>query len=196
MPVRPVPWPQHHLNQSIVGSSSQYLSQSDATPAFQAAVHVYRLSHLATARNGTLPSASFLSNQTNSSATQDGEWVYFYNPEPDEKDPPTLDEIEILREFVESWGTPRAIQADTAARRLMCLCTENHQGENVDKGERVAWLLWDVGIEMPQYQPAILRLVEAIKALPTLDSTEEQIRTWRFKEKSERWRKMEAFDDI
>lgn len=105
-----------------------------------------------------------------SHATQDDLWVYFYNPEPEEEDPPTLDEIEILREFVESWGTPGAVQADTAARRLMCLCNENRQGENVDKGERVAWLLRDVGIEMPQYQPAILKLAEAIKALPELEN--------------------------
>ncbi|KAF7126014.1 hypothetical protein CNMCM5793_002373 [Aspergillus hiratsukae] len=39
---------------------------------------------------------------TDSSTTQDDMWVYFYNPEPDEEDPPTLDEIQILREFVES----------------------------------------------------------------------------------------------
>jgi hypothetical protein len=132
-----------------------------------------------------------------SSTTQDNdEWECFYHPDPDEEDAPTLDEIQILREFVERYGTPHAIPADEAARRFMSLCNEDRQGDNVDKGERVAWLLWDAGIEMPRYQPAILKLVEAIRELPKLDMTEEQIRTWRFKEKWERWRDMEAFENI
>lgn len=45
---------------------------------------------------------------------------------------------------------------------------------NIDKGERVAWLFWDVGMEMPRYQPAILKLLEARRALPKVDRTEEQ----------------------
>lgn len=49
---------------------------------------------------------------------------------------------------------------------------------------------------MPQYQPAILKMVEAIRALPGIDRTEEQIRTWRFKERLQRWIDMEAFDEI
>jgi hypothetical protein len=49
---------------------------------------------------------------------------------------------------------------------------------------------------MPQYQPAILKLVEAIKALPQLDQTEEQIRARKFEQKGVRWRDMEAFDEI
>jgi len=43
----------------------------------------------------------------------------------------------------------------------------------VDKGERVSWILWGAGTEMPRYQPAILKLVEAIRVLPELYRTEE-----------------------
>lgn len=128
--------------------------------------------------------------------TKDDEWAVFTHPEPDEEDPPTFEEIQVLREFVERYGTLHAIPADDAARRLMSLVNENRDSEVVGKGERVAWLLWDAGIEMPRYQPAILDLVEAIQALPTLEMTEEQIRTWQFKEKWERWRNMEKFWDI
>lgn len=69
---------------------------------------------------------------------------------------------------------------------------------NIAKGERVAWLLWDAGMEMPRYQPAILKLLEARRALPKVDRTEEQdqVRTWVFKEWLEWWIKMEAWDDV
>ncbi|CAI7648031.1 unnamed protein product [Penicillium glandicola] len=127
-----------------------------------------------------------------SSSTPYDEWYHFYHDE----DPPTVEEIQTLREFVENYETPHAIPSDEAARRFMSLCNEVPQFENDDKGERVGWLLWDAGIEMPRYQPAILKSVEAIQALSVLDRTEEQIRTWRFKEKWERWRDMEAFGDI
>jgi hypothetical protein len=66
----------------------------------------------------------------------------------------------------------------------------------VDKGERVSWLLWDAAIYMPRYQPAILKLIEAIRALPELERTEEQIRTGRFEDKLETWRSLEAFTNI
>jgi hypothetical protein len=46
----------------------------------------------------------------------------------------------------------------------MSLCNDARHGGIVGKGERVDWLLWDVGIEMLQYQPAVLKLVEAIRA--------------------------------
>lgn len=55
----------------------------------------------------------------------------------------------------------------------------------MDKGERVSYLLWDTAIEIPRYQPAVLKLVEAIRALPELERTEEQIRTGRFEDKLE-----------
>ncbi|KAJ9214706.1 hypothetical protein DTO166G4_3762 [Paecilomyces variotii] len=129
------------------------------------------------------------------------EWERFTHPDPDEEDPPTLDEIQTLREFCERYGTPNAIPANDAARDIMSLADEDHvvderQNPVVDKGERVSWLLWDAGIEMTRYQPAILRLVEAIRALPELDRTEEQIRTGRFDDKLERWRNLEKFENI
>jgi hypothetical protein len=107
-----------------------------------------------------------------------------------------LEEIQILREFVENYGTPEPIPAHDAARRLMSLRNETRQGPIVDKGERVSWLLWDAGIEMPRYQVAILKLIEAIRALPGLDRTEEQIRKGQFSDRLERWRTLEAFDNI
>jgi hypothetical protein len=107
------------------------------------------------------------------------EWEMFSHPDPDEADPPTANEIEILREFVEHYGIPDAIPAGDAAHRFMSLRDEDSVIEErrlkgvdkgVDEGERVAWLLWDAAIEMPRYQPAILKLVEAIRALPELDN--------------------------
>lgn len=55
----------------------------------------------------------------------------------------------------------------------MSLCNETRQGAVVDKGEHVSWWFWDAGIEKPGYQAAILNLVEAIRALPELERTEE-----------------------
>lgn len=134
------------------------------------------------------------------------EWERFTHPDPDEEDPPTLDEIRTLREFCERYGTPNAIPANAipandAARHIMSLADEDRvvderQNPVVDKGERVSWLLRDAGIEMTRYQPAVLKLVEAIRALPELDRTEEQIRTGRFDDKLERWRNLEKFENI
>jgi hypothetical protein len=128
--------------------------------------------------------------------TWDRFYDYINHPDPDDEDPPTLDEIRILQEFVDRYGTADAIPAAEAARNFMSLCNDDRHGGVVDKGERVGYLLWDVGIEMPQYQPAILKLVEAIRALPEIERTEEQIRVWRFKERLQRWIDMEAFDEI
>lgn len=123
-------------------------------------------------------------------------WDRFYHPDADDEDPPTLDEIRILREFVDHYGTPQAIAVNEAARNFMSLCNVDRHGGIVGKGERVGWLLWDVGIEMLHYQPAILKLVEVIRALPGIDRTEKQIRVWQFKERLERWRDMEAFYEM
>ncbi|OOQ82405.1 hypothetical protein PEBR_39204 [Penicillium brasilianum] len=129
------------------------------------------------------------------------EWERFSHSDPDEEDPPTLDEIQILQEFTERYDTSDTISADDAARNLMSLADEGcvvdeRQNDVVDKGERVSWLLWDAAIQMPRYQPAILKLVEAIRALPELERTEEQIRTRRFEDKLETWRSLEAFENI
>jgi hypothetical protein len=129
------------------------------------------------------------------------EWERFSHPDPDEEDPPTLDEVQTLREFAESFGTANAIAAEDAARQLMSLVdegrvVEKRQNNVVDKGERVSWLLWDAAIDMPRYQPAILKLIEAIRALPQLERTEEQIRTGCFEDRLETWRSLEAFDYI
>jgi hypothetical protein len=66
------------------------------------------------------------------------EWECFTHPDPDEEDPPLLEEIQILREFVEGYGTSEAIAAHDAAHRLMSLCNETRQGAVVDKSDRVS----------------------------------------------------------
>lgn len=128
-------------------------------------------------------------------------WEKFSHPDPDEADPPTADEINILREFVENYGKPNAIPTGDAARFIMSLRNEDslikERGrQGVDKGERVSWLLWDAAIEMSRYQPAILKLVETIRGLPGVDRTEEQVRTSRFQDMLEKWRNLEAFEEI
>ncbi|KAJ5166780.1 uncharacterized protein N7482_005561 [Penicillium canariense] len=102
------------------------------------------------------------------------EWERYSHPNPDEEDPPpppppTLDEIQTLQEFAERYSTSDAIPADDAARKLMSLADE----------DRV--LLLDADIDMPRYQPAVLKLVEAIRALPKLERTETQISTGPFR---------------
>lgn len=73
---------------------------------------------------------------------------------------------------------------------------EERQNNVVDKGERVSWLLWDAAIDMPRYHLAILKLIEAIHALPRLERTEEQIRTGCFEDRLETWKSLEAFEYI
>lgn len=89
-----------------------------------------------------------------------------------------------------------AIPPNEAARRFKSIFNDNRKGPNVDKGWRVSYLLWDAGIEMPRHQPAILKIVEAIKELPGIDRTEQQIQEWFFKERLERWIRMEAWEDV
>lgn len=108
----------------------------------------------------------------------------------------TPEEAAALREFVQAYHTPNALNAEETARKLMSL-NEDHVpcDGDWDKGERIAYLLWDVGIEMVQHQVAILVLVDAAMALPRLDATPEQ--EVRFgAEKLERWRSMEDFWDV
>ncbi|KAK3396916.1 hypothetical protein B0T20DRAFT_480518 [Sordaria brevicollis] len=108
----------------------------------------------------------------------------------------TPEEAAALREFVQAYHTPNALNAEEAARRLMSLNEDQVPCDgDWDKGERIAYLLWDVGIEMVQHQVAILVLVDAAMALPRLDATPEQ--EVRFgAEKLERWRSMEDFWDV
>ncbi|KAK3491766.1 hypothetical protein B0T13DRAFT_477631 [Neurospora crassa] len=109
-----------------------------------------------------------------------------------EEDTSTPEEVSALREFVQAYHTPSALNAETA-RKLMSL-NEDHVpcDGDFDKGRRIAWLLYDVGIQMVQYQVAILVVADAVMALPRLDATPEQ--EVRFgKKKLERWRKLEDF---
>ncbi|KAJ5773016.1 hypothetical protein N7457_007912 [Penicillium paradoxum] len=118
------------------------------------------------------------------------------NTDPDITNSPTAHETRILEEFLDHYGTPDAIPTAEAARQLMSLCNDSRQGivAAVDKGESVSWLLWGTGTEMPRHQPAILRLLEAIRALPELEMTDEQRLMWWCKDRFEQWRDLRAFD--
>ncbi|EAA32620.2 hypothetical protein GE21DRAFT_6573 [Neurospora crassa] len=110
-----------------------------------------------------------------------------------EEDTSTPEEVSALREFVQAYNTPNALDAEETARKLMSLNEDRVPCDgDFDKGWRISWLLYEVGIQMAQYQVAILVVADAIMALPRLDATPEQ--EVRFgKEKLERWRKLEVF---
>ncbi|KAJ5953161.1 hypothetical protein N7454_000057 [Penicillium verhagenii] len=71
---------------------------------------------------------------------------------------------------------------------------DERQNSVVDKGNRVGYFLWDVGIEIPRYQLAILKLIEAICTLPELERTEEQIRAGQLEDKLETWKSFKRFE--
>lgn len=133
---------------------------------------------------------------------QYADWDYFFYPLPEDgdEDPPTWHEIRTLREFVERFDSDEEIPADDTARRLMSLCDEDQQvkerREFANKGDRVSWLLWDLGMFMPQYQRAVLKVVEAVRALPVLERTEDQIRAGNFANSLLRWNRLEKFEEI
>ncbi|KAJ4398822.1 hypothetical protein N0V85_006183 [Neurospora sp. IMI 360204] len=109
------------------------------------------------------------------------------------EDTSTPEEASALREFVQAYNTPSALDAEETARKLMSLNEDRIPCDgDFDKGIRIAWLLYDVGINMVQHQVAILVVADAVMALPRLDATPEQ--EVRFgEEKLERWRTLEDF---
>lgn len=111
------------------------------------------------------------------------------------EDTSTPEEVTALREFVQAYNTPNALDAEETARKLMSLNEDHVPCDDAwDKGYRIGWLLYDVGIEMVQHQVAILVVADAVMALPRLDATpEQQVRFG--EEKLERWRKLEDFWD-
>lgn len=133
-------------------------------------------------------------------------WANLADPGEGDEDPPTSSEIRVLREFLEQFGAPNGnatnpVPASVAARQLMSLVGEDDSGvqvrwEHADKGQRIGYLLWEAGINMPRHQPAILELVEAIQALPGLDIHMAESEAGHWKEKWERWRNMEDFWEI
>ncbi|KAJ5403996.1 hypothetical protein N7509_003867 [Penicillium cosmopolitanum] len=130
------------------------------------------------------------------------EWDYFFYPLPEDgdEDPPTWREIRTLRDFVERFGHADEIPADYAARRLMSLCDEDQQveerGDFANKGDRVSWFLWDLGMFMPRYQRAVLKVVEAVRALSVLERTEDQILSGRFADSLLGWNRLDKFEEI
>jgi len=132
----------------------------------------------------------------NMDLSDDEYWAGYGLMDPEEQ-PTTPEEVSTLRSFVETYKTSNPIPASEAARQLMSLSEDRVpcEGDGFDKGSRIAWLLWDVGIEMPHHQPAILVLVEAVQALPRLETTPEQEQRFGAA-KLERWRSMEEFWEI
>ncbi|KAL2022137.1 hypothetical protein VTK56DRAFT_5966 [Thermocarpiscus australiensis] len=110
----------------------------------------------------------------------------------------TPEEVNALREFAEAYRTENPIPAAEAARRLMSLDEDrvpcDGDAESSDKGERIAWLLWDAGIDMPHHQPAILAVIDAVMSIPRLDATPEQERRLG-PTLLEKWRTLEKFWD-
>jgi hypothetical protein len=138
-------------------------------------------------------------------ASISAEWKPFFYPlrdesDPDE-DPPTWREVQVLYDFVELFRTADAIPAASAAVCLMSLCEEDRlmeerPAEQVDKGWRISDLLWGVALAMPHHQPAILELVDAVRALPELERTEEQIQKRQFEGPLlNRWKDLEQFEE-
>jgi len=110
-----------------------------------------------------------------------------------EEDISTPEEATAVREFVQAHNTASPVDAEEAAR--MSLNEDRIPCDGLlDKGERGTWMLWDVAIVMPQYQIAVLVLVDAIRALPQLDATPEQ--EARFGKKLELWKTLDKWDDI
>lgn len=108
----------------------------------------------------------------------------------------TPEEVKALREFAEAYRTENPIPAAEAARSLMSLDEDRvpceGDDESSDKGERIAWLLWDAGIEMPHHQPALLAVIDAVMAMPRLEATPEQERRLG-PALLEKWRTLEQF---
>lgn len=129
-------------------------------------------------------------------------WAHLADPGEGGEDPPRANEIRVLREFFEQFARgPNATDpaaTNVAARQLMSLVDEDSEvrWEHADKGNRIGYLLWEAGINMPRHQPAILELVGAIQALPGLDMTAESEESGRWKDKLERWRSLEEFWEI
>jgi hypothetical protein len=118
---------------------------------------------------------------------------YISRPEND-SNPPTLIEVRVLRRYVENFGTPNAVPIYEAGNDIMSLVHETTDMEEpIDKGGRVSWLLWDVGLDMPQHQRAILELVHWIPHIPHPERTRQQIRAGWFKDKMVDWMYMETF---
>ncbi|KAJ5733731.1 hypothetical protein N7493_002517 [Penicillium malachiteum] len=107
------------------------------------------------------------------------EWERYTHPDPDE-DPPVLEQIQIVREFVERYSTSDPILANDAAHKLMSLVNEDCVIEERE----------DLVVEKGNW------LVEAIRALPELERSEEQIRAGRFEDRLESWKSLEKFEYI
>lgn len=63
-----------------------------------------------------------------------------------EEDISTPEEAIAVRQFVQAYNTAKPIPAEEAARSLMSLNEDRTPCDDpFDKGQRVSWLIWDVG---------------------------------------------------
>ncbi|KAJ5730577.1 uncharacterized protein N7483_005085 [Penicillium malachiteum] len=113
------------------------------------------------------------------------EWGRYTHPDPDE-------EIRFWKKYKPFENLLSATTLPILFQQMMPLCEDPVE----DKGSRVSYLLWDVGIDIPRYQLAILKLVEAIRVLSELERTEEQIRAGRLEDKLELWKSLERFEYV
>lgn len=113
-----------------------------------------------------------------------------------EGDISTPEEATAVRQFVQAYDTPLDIASEEAACRLMSLDETRIPCDGLlDKGYRVSILLWDVVIAMPQYQTAVLVLVDAVRALPEgLGATPEQVTRFG-EEKLQDWRFLSKWEE-
>ncbi|KAJ5583328.1 hypothetical protein N7535_001948 [Penicillium sp. DV-2018c] len=77
--------------------------------------------------------------------------------------PPTANDVRVLRQYAEKFETSNAVPVLEAASNTVPLAQEiADMEEPVDKEQRVHWSLWDVGLDMPQHQRAILKMFSKI----------------------------------
>jgi hypothetical protein len=107
----------------------------------------------------------------------------------------TPEEVKALRDFVEAYRTENPIPPAKAARSLMSLDEDRIPCDDKfnDKGERIGWMLWEVGTDVPHHQPALVAIIDAVMAMPRLEATPEQER--RLGPELEKWRTLEFFWD-
>ncbi|KAJ5545484.1 hypothetical protein N7535_006130 [Penicillium sp. DV-2018c] len=114
----------------------------------------------------------------------------------DSDNPPTATEICVLRQYVETFGTPNAVPVLEAAYDMMSLVQEiTDMEEPIDKEERVAHLLWDVGLDMPKHQCAILMLVRKIPHAYIRRTHQKILDGW-FRANMIEWLRMQRFWEL
>ena len=118
------------------------------------------------------------------------EWWHCYGKMDIDAEMTNPDEVLALREYLEGITVP-----SEAAKRIMDLREDKIPVDgNWDKGLRISWFLWEAALEFTKKQPAIVDLVDAIRAMPELEMTAEQRQ--RLGGKWVKWRDLQDYDMI